>query len=81
MPDKVKRGKVSPRGGPEERTKGSVSVKVMIPKRHETRTDLIINDSMLEKARELAGWSKECDISFKEETISSFLRGKVAMNF
>lgn len=33
----------------------------MIPKRHETRTDLKMNYSMLEEVRELTGWSKECE--------------------
>lgn len=33
----------------------------MIPKRHETRTDPKMNYSMLEEARDLAGWSKESE--------------------
>lgn len=33
----------------------------MIPKRHETRIDPKMNYSMLEEARELAGWSKESE--------------------
>src|SRR5215469_10800626 len=33
----------------------------MIPKRHETRTDPTMNYSIVEEARALAGWSKECE--------------------
>ena len=39
----------------------TVSVKVKLPKRHETRTNPKMNYSMLEEARELARWSKESE--------------------
>jgi hypothetical protein len=34
---------------------------VMKPKRHETRIDPTINYSIVREARDLAGWSKECE--------------------